>query len=50
MPLKVPEGEGGDVAGVRGLVRLLRVGDEQRRVLHGVLVLQPYPAGVASEP
>lgn len=49
MPLKVSVGEGGDVAGVHALVRLLRAGDEQCRVLHGLLALKPHPAGVTSK-
>lgn len=50
VPIKVPVGEGGNVAGIRALIRLLRAGDEQRRVLHGVLVLEPHPASVTSKP
>lgn len=50
VPLKVPVGEGGDVAGVGALIGLLRAGDEQRRVVHGILALQPHPASVASKP
>lgn len=50
VPLKAPFGKGGDVAGVGALIRLLRAGNEQRRVLYGVLVLEPHPAGVTSKP
>lgn len=44
--LKVPVGEGGDVAGVAALVRLLRGGDEKSRVFCGVAALEPHTAGV----
>lgn len=49
MVLKVSAGEGGDVAGVPALIRLLRAGDEQRRVLCGVPALKPHPADVTSK-
>lgn len=41
VPLKVSVGEGGDVAGVAALVRLLCTGDEQSRVLGGATALEP---------
>ena len=46
VPLKVSVGEGGDVAGVAALVRLLRVRDEKSRVHRGTPALEPHPAGV----
>lgn len=49
VPLKVPVGEGGDVAGVRALVGLLRAGDEQCWVQRGLLALEPHPARVTSK-
>lgn len=48
-PLKVPVREGGDATGVAALVRLLRAGDEQSRVLRGAAALEPHPAGVTPE-
>lgn len=45
-PLKVSVGEGGDVAGVAALVRLLCVGNEQGRVLCGAAALEPHPSRV----
>lgn len=44
VPLKVSVGEGGDVAGVPALVRLLCAGDEQSGVLCGAPALKPHPA------
>lgn len=49
VPLKVSVGEGGDVAGVAALVRLLCAGDEQSRVLRGAPALEPHPTRVTSE-
>lgn len=48
-PLKVSFREGGDVAGVAALVRLLCAGDEQGRVLRGAPALEPHPARVTPE-
>lgn len=44
--LKISTGEGGDMAGVGALVRLLCVQDDQSRVLDGVAVLEPHPTRV----
>lgn len=44
VPLKVSVGEGGDVAGVPALVRLLCAGDEQSGVLCGAPALKSHPA------
>lgn len=49
VPLEVSVGEGGDVAGVAALVRLLCAGDEQSRVHCGFPALEPHPAGVTPE-
>lgn len=49
LPLEVPVGEGGDVAGVAALVRVLGAGDEQGRVHRGGPALEPHPARVAPE-
>lgn len=47
--LKVSIGEGGDAAGVRALVRLLRAEDEQGGVLRWVAALELHPASVTSK-
>lgn len=44
--LKISTGEGGDMAGIGALVRLLCVQDDQSRVLDGVAVLDPHPTRV----
>lgn len=49
VPLKVPVWEGGDVAGVAALVRLLRAGDEQSGVFRGSAALEPHATRVTAE-